>query len=448
LTRLTARIPASSPSFVHGSDGECADVDALQTPQRLGVEHNGRVPRPPRRAARISSIPDAVADFAAGRFVVVVDDEGRENEGDLCVAAELVTPQHITFMARNASGLICTAMTGERLDQLRIGPVVAQNTSPFSTAFAVSVEAAHVTTTGISAYDRAMTVRQLVNPAATAGDFVRPGHTFPIRAAVGGVLARQGHTEATVDLARMAGVYPAGVMCEIMNDDGTMARADDLEAFAEQHGLRMISIKDLVAYRRCTENLVSESARCHVPVDGVKWEVRVYEELYSGEPYVAFILGDVVAREPVLVRPHSGCLTGDVFGSERCDCGEQLQMAMRQMATEGRGVVLYFGAHEGRGIGLVNKIRAYQLQEHGLDTVEANEALHQPVDRRDYSAGSSILQSLGIQRIRVLTNNPQKLRGLECHGVKVVERVPLHREPTEHNAGYLQTKRDKLGHLL
>jgi 3,4-dihydroxy 2-butanone 4-phosphate synthase/GTP cyclohydrolase II len=400
------------------------------------------------RPLELSSIPEAIADFAAGRYLVIVDDESRENEGDLCVAAEHVSPRHVAFMARHASGLICTAMTGERLDALGIGPAVARNTSNFETAFTVSVEAACGTTTGISAADRATTIRELVNPSAVASDFVQPGHTFPIRARPGGVLERPGHTEAVVDLARLAGLQPAGVICEIMNDDGTMARAGDLGTFSDEHGVRAISIKDLIAYRRRHEKLVQRIASCALPVAGTTWEITMFENVVTGEPYTALVLGDAADGRPVLVRAHSSCLTGDVFGSERCDCGPQLQEAMERIAAEGRGIVLYFGGHEGRGIGLVDKVRAYRLQQDGLDTVEANLALHAPVDNREYGSGASILAELGATRVRLLTNNPRKIAGMQCHGVEVVERIPLTRGRTEHNIAYLCAKRDKLGHLI
>jgi 3,4-dihydroxy 2-butanone 4-phosphate synthase / GTP cyclohydrolase II len=407
-----------------------------------------RPPSAPGPVMRLSSIPDAITDFARGKFVLLVGDADRENEGDLCVAAELVTPEHITFMARKASGLICTAMSGERLDQLGIEPAVARNTSPHTTAFTVSVEAKHLTTTGISAHDRAATVRHLVDPDAKPSDFVRPGHTFPLRAAEGGVLERDGHTEGSVDLARMAGLEPAAVICEVMNDDGTMARGPDLERFAAEHGLHVISIKDLAAHRRLTERLVRKRAHCMLPVKGIDWKTHVYEDLVTGDAHLALVHGKIDASEPVLVRAHSCCVTGDVFGSARCDCGEQLDEALDLIIAEGRGIVLYFGTHEGRGIGLINKLRAYSLQEQGLDTVEANRALHQPFDSRDYSAGATMLHDLGVRDVRLLTNNPAKVRGLECHGIRILERVPLALEANPHNLHYLERKRERMGHLL
>jgi 3,4-dihydroxy 2-butanone 4-phosphate synthase/GTP cyclohydrolase II len=396
----------------------------------------------------LSSVPDAIADFAAGAIVLVVDDEHRENEGDVCVAAELVTPEHIAFMARHASGLICTAMTGDRLDELGLEPAVAHNTNEQGTAFTVSVEAKHLTTTGISAHDRAATIRHLVDPTAERSDFVRPGHTFPLRATDGGVLAREGHTEAAVDLATLAGLHPAGVICEIMNDDGTMARAEELAAFAERHGLRIITVKQLADYRRQTERLVARRACCNLPRNGRVWKAHAYQEVVGGDAHLALVLGEIKQDEPVLVRPHSCCLTGDIFGSQRCDCGEQLAEALDRIEREGSGVILYFGSHEGRGIGFINKLKAYELQERGFDTVEANEALHEPVDDRDYSVGGTILHELGARDIRLLTNNPAKVAGLESHGIRVVELLPLQLRPNEHNADYLRVKREKMGHLL
>ena len=396
----------------------------------------------------LSPVSEAVTAFASGSFVIIVDDAARENEGDLCVAAELVTPADIAFMAKEASGLICTAMTGERLDALGLEPAVASNTSLNETAFTVSVEAKGLTTTGISAHDRAVTVRHLVDPVATPADFVRPGHTFPLRAAAGGVLERDGHTEAGVDLARMAGLTPAAVICEIMNEDGTMARGVDLERFAERHDVPMISIRDLAAYRRATERLVRKRAHCMLPIKGLDWKCHVYEDLVTGDAHLAIVLGTIRPREPVLVRAHSCCVTGDVFWSHRCDCGEQLDEAIDQIIAEGSGVILYFGTHEGRGIGLINKVRAYSLQEQGLDTVEANHALHQPADMRDYGAGATMLHDLGARDIRLLTNNPAKVAGLECHGIRVVERVGISLAPNPHNLHYLERKRDRMGHLL
>jgi 3,4-dihydroxy 2-butanone 4-phosphate synthase / GTP cyclohydrolase II len=396
----------------------------------------------------LASIPEALADLEAGKCIIIVDDEDRENEGDLCCAAQLVTPEHIAFMAKHGSGLVCTAMEAARLDQLEIQPMVENNTSRYGTAFSVSVEAKQMVTTGISAHDRAATVRHLVHPDALPGDFAKPGHTFPLRAVEGGVLKRAGQTEASVDLCRLAGLYPAGVICEVMNDDGTMARMPDLERFGAKHDVKIVAIKDLIAYRRRTEKLVACRVVANVPIDDRIWRSYAYEDLLTHEVHVAMVLGEIDPDRPVLLRVHSRCLTGDVFGSQRCDCGPQLHAAMGQIAEEGSGVVLYLGDHEGRGIGLIDKLRAYNLQDEGLDTVEANEALDQPADSRDYGTGSQILYDLGVRKMRLLTNNPRKLIGVEGYGLEVVEQVPIRIEPNPHNAGYLRTKRDKMGHLL
>jgi 3,4-dihydroxy 2-butanone 4-phosphate synthase/GTP cyclohydrolase II len=402
--------------------------------------------------AHLESGPDAVTmaaeDFRQGRFVIIVDDEDRENEGDLAVAAELVTPEHISFMARHAGGLVCVPMSGTRLDELEIEPMVRRNTSQYGTAFSVSVEARHLVTTGISAHDRAATIRHLIDPAATPDDFSKPGHTFPLRARPGGVLQRAGQTEAAVDLARIAGVYPAGVICEIMKDDGSMARLPDLQAFAAEHSLRILAIKDLIAYRRRHEKLVKGQVIASIPIDGRMWTAHAYEDLISGNVEMAMVLGEIESDRPTLVRAHSRCLTGDVFGSERCDCGPQLKAAMAAIVAEGQGVVLYLGSHEGRGIGLVDKLRAYNLQDGGLDTVEANLALDQPADSRDYGIGSQILYDLGVRLMRLLTNNPRKLIGLEGFDLKVIEQVPLRIKPNRFNRRYMATKKEKLGHLL
>jgi 3,4-dihydroxy 2-butanone 4-phosphate synthase/GTP cyclohydrolase II len=396
----------------------------------------------------LATIPEAIADYEDGKFVVVVDDEDRENEGDLCVAAQLVTPEQIMFMSRYAGGLICAPIISGRLDELQIEPMVTHNTSRYGTAFSVSIEARELVTTGISAYDRTATIHHLLNPKARPEDFAKPGHTFPLRAAEGGVLKRAGQTEAAVDLASLAGLYPAGVICEIMNEDGTMARLPDLEVFSARHGIKIITIKDLIAYRRRNEKLVSRRVVTRVPIDGRDWMVHAYEDLLTQDVHLALVLGEIDANEPILLRAHSCCLTGDVFGSQRCDCGPQLDAAMEMIAQEGRGVVLYIGNHEGRGIGLINKLRAYNLQDQGLDTVEANEALDQPADSRDYGPGSQILYDLGVRRMRVLTNNPRKLIGIEGYGLEVVEQVPIRVRANRHNARYLKTKREKLGHLL
>jgi 3,4-dihydroxy 2-butanone 4-phosphate synthase/GTP cyclohydrolase II len=396
----------------------------------------------------LATIPEAIADYEDGKFVIVVDDEDRENEGDLCVAAQLVSPEQIMFMSRYAGGLICAPIIASRLDELQIEPMVTNNTSRYGTAFSVSVEARELVTTGISAYDRAATIRHLMNPEARPDDFAKPGHTFPLRAAEGGVLKRAGQTEAAVDLASLAGLYPAGVICEIMNEDGTMARLPDLEEFSARHGIKIITIKDLIAYRRRNEKLVSRRVVTRVPIHGRDWMVHAYEDLLTQDVHLALVLGEIDPIEPILLRAHSCCLTGDVFGSQRCDCGPQLDAAMEMIAQEGRGVVLYIGNHEGRGIGLINKLRAYNLQDQGLDTVEANEALDQPADSRDYGTGSQILYDLGVRRMRVLTNNPRKLIGIEGYGLEVVEQVPIRVKANRHNARYLKTKREKLGHLI
>jgi 3,4-dihydroxy 2-butanone 4-phosphate synthase/GTP cyclohydrolase II len=396
----------------------------------------------------LAEIPDALADLEAGRFIIIVDDEDRENEGDLCCAAQLVTPEHVAFMAKHAGGLICTALESERLDQLAIQPMVDHNTSRYGTAFSVSVEATQFVTTGISAHDRAATIRHLVNAGARPDDFSKPGHTFPLRAVEGGVLRRAGQTEASVDLARMAGLYPAGVICEVMNDDGTMARMPDLELFAAEHDIRIVAIKDLIAYRRRTEKLVERKVTTRIPVNDAMWTAHAYEDVLTHDVHLAMVMGEIDPDRPVLLRVHSCCLTGDVFGSQRCDCGPQLHAAMEQIAAEGSGLVLYIGNHEGRGIGLVEKLRAYNLQDGGLDTVEANQALDQPVDSRDYGIGSQILLDLGVRKMRVLTNNPRKLIGVGGYGLEVVEQVPIKVEPNPHNAFYLRTKKERMGHLL
>ncbi len=395
----------------------------------------------------LATIEEAIEEFRAGRFVIIVDDEDRENEGDLAIAGEKVTPEAINFMAKHGRGLICVALTGQRLEELRIPMMVQQNTSAFETAFAVSVDAKEGTTTGISAHDRARTIQVLLDPATRPEDLAMPGHIFPLRAREGGVLVRAGQTEAAVDLARLAGLYPAGVICEIMAEDGTMARLPQLEQFAAQHRLKIISVADLIAYRRRHEKLVRRVAQTSLPTRYGHFTAVAYENLINGEHHLALVMGDVADGRPVLVRVHSECLTGDVFGSLRCDCGPQLAMAMRMVAQEGRGVVLYM-RQEGRGIGLLNKLRAYELQDQGLDTVEANQRLGFPADLRDYGIGAQILSDLGVRRIRLLTNNPRKVVGLAGHGLEVVERVPIAIPPNEQNRAYLRAKREKLGHLL
>ena len=395
----------------------------------------------------LATIPEAIEDIRAGKFLIIVDDEGRENEGDLAIAAEKVTPEAINFMAKYGRGLICIAMTGERLDELRIPMMVHDNTSKFASPFTVSVEAKHNVTTGISAHDRAVTVEALVNPATKAEDLSRPGHMFPLRARDGGVLVRAGHTEAVVDLVRIAGLYPAGVICEIMNEDGTMARVPQLEQMAAKHEVRIVSVAQIIAYRRLTERLIQRVAEANLPTQYGDFLAIAYKSAIDPDEHVALVRGELDGDEPVLTRVHSECLTGDVFHSLRCDCGEQIDLAMKAIADEGRGVFLYM-RQEGRGIGLHNKIRAYALQDQGLDTVEANEALGFESDIRDYGIGAQILAELGVRNIRLLTNNPRKVIGLEGYGLQVVETVPIVCKPNPKNRRYLETKRKKMGHLL
>jgi 3,4-dihydroxy 2-butanone 4-phosphate synthase / GTP cyclohydrolase II len=393
------------------------------------------------------SVTQAAAAYKQGRFVIIVDDEDRENEGDLCLAAEHVTAAAINFMAREGRGLVCVSLTEERCDELDLHPMVEQNTSNFGTAFTVSVEARGKTTTGISAADRAVTVKTLVDPKTKPQDLLRPGHTFPLRARKGGVLKRAGQTEASVDLARVAGLAPAAVICEIMNEDGTMARVPDLLVFSEKHGVPIVSVADIIRHRMRTERLVQRIASPTLPTRHGTFRVVAYRSDVTHEEHVALVAGEWTEDEPVLVRVHSSCLTGDVFGSERCDCGTQLERAMELIAREGKGVLLYL-LQEGRGIGLVNKLRAYELQEQGLDTVDANLALGLPIDSRDYGMGAQILADLGLSTIRILTNNPRKIVGLEGYGLRVTEQVPIEAEPNPMNADYLRTKREKLGHSI
>lgn len=395
-----------------------------------------------------ASIPEAIEEIRQGRMVIVVDDADRENEGDLIIAAERVTPEAIAFIVRHTSGVICMPVVGERLDALEIPLMVAANTDTRGTAFTVSVDARAGVTTGISAADRARTIRTIIDPATQPVDLSRPGHIFPLRYREGGVLKRAGHTEAAVDLARMAGLYPAGVLCETVNEDGTMARLPDLAAFARMHGLKLISIADLIAYRRQHEILVTKVAEANIPTEHGDFRSIAYESIVDGRTHVALVTGDMSDGADVLTRVHSECLTGDVFGSLRCDCGEQLERAMEMIGHEGRGVILYIRGHEGRAIGIAHKLRAYELQERGRDTVEANLELGFPVDQRDYGIGAQILYDLGVRSMRLLTNNPEKRAGLEGHGLVIKERLPLQTDPTAQNVGYLRAKREKLGHLL
>ncbi len=396
-----------------------------------------------------SPILEAIASIRAGRMVVVVDDEDRENEGDLTLAAEKVTPEAINFMARFGRGLICLPMTGERLDELRIPLMVQddQNSAKFGTAFCVPIEAKQGTTTGISAPDRARTVKAAIDAKTKPEDLARPGHMFPLRAMPGGVLQRSGQTEAAVDLARLAGLYPAGVICEVMSEDGTMARVPELTLFCQKHDLRMITVQDLIQYRMKTERLVRKIAEANLPTGYGPFRIHAYESGVDGEHHMALVMGEWKPEDPVLVRVHSQCLTGDIFSSNRCDCGEQLHRALEMIAAEGRGVLLYL-RQEGRGIGLVHKIMAYQLQDQGQDTVEANLTLGFKADQRDYGIGAQILAELGVRKMRLLTNNPRKFVGLEGYGLSIVDRLAIEAAPNDANRRYLQTKREKLGHLL
>ena len=394
-----------------------------------------------------ASIGEAIEDIKAGKFIIVVDDEDRENEGDLVMAAEKVTHDEIKFMAKYARGLICLPMTGERLDELDIPLMVNNNTSSLCTAFTVSVEAKQRVTTGISAHDRAETVKAMINPETRPKDIARPGHIFPLRSRDGGVLVRAGHTETVVDLARMAGLYPAGIICEIMNEDGTMARLPQLEVISKKYNLKIISIADLIAYRRRHEKLVHRVAEAKLPTKYGDFMAVAYKSDIDNDEHLAMVIGDIKTRKPVLVRVHSECLTGDIFGSLRCDCGEQVILSLKRIAEEGRGVLLYM-RQEGRGIGFHNKICAYELQDKGLDTVEANLSLGFEPDLRDYGIGAQILADMGLHKIRLITNNPKKVIGLEGYGIKVTETVPIIIPPNPHNRRYLETKEKKMGHIL
>ncbi len=393
-----------------------------------------------------NSIEEAINDLREGKMIIVVDDERRENEGDLIMAAEKVTPESINFMAKNAGGLICMPITGKRLKELEIGMMVEENTDSHKTAFTVSIDAAS-STTGISAFERAATIKKVIDPMAKPKDFNRPGHIFPLESKEGGVLVRAGHTEASIDLMHIAGLYPAGVICEIMNDDGTMARVPELIKFKEKHDLKLITIADLIEYRRQNEKLIKKVSEAQMPTKYGNFRAHGYLNTITGEHHIAMTMGNIREEKPVLVRVHSECLTGDVFGSLRCDCGEQLDEAMKQIAKEGRGILLYM-RQEGRGIGLLNKLKAYHLQDEGMDTVEANHALGFAADLREYGIGAMILADLGAKDLKLMTNNPKKISGIKGFGLKVVERVPLIINPNEKNLYYLETKERKMGHDL
>jgi len=395
-----------------------------------------------------TTIENAIDAIARGEAVVVVDDANRENEGDLIIAAEKTTPETMGFMVRHTSGVICMPLEGTRLDELQLPMMVAENTTAYRTAFTVSVDAKRGTTTGISAADRTTTVHALIDPQTRPDDLARPGHIFPLRYRDGGVLKRAGHTEAAVDLARLAGLAPAGVLAEVVNDDGTMARLPELERFAAEHELMLISIADLIRYRRHREKLVRRISEARIPTKYGEFTAYVFESLLDGTEHMAFVRGEVAGKSNVLVRVHSECLTGDVFGSIRCDCGLQLDLALERVAEEDEGVIVYLRGHEGRGIGLGHKLRAYTLQDQGRDTVEANVELGFPIDSREYGIGSQILVDLGITTMRVMTNNPAKYGGLEGYGLEIVERVPLRSRPTDENIAYLRAKQEKMGHLL
>lgn len=396
---------------------------------------------------KFSTIEEAIEDISKGKMIILVDDEDRENEGDLCMAAEKITPEAINFMAKYGRGLICLSLTPQRVAELKLPMMVEDNTSSFGTAFTVSIEAKKGVTTGISAHDRAHTILTAINPQTKPEDLARPGHVFPLRAKPGGVLQRAGQTEGSVDLARLAGLYPAGVICEIMNDDGTMARVPQLMEFSKRHNLKIVTIKDLIQYRMRTERFVKRVATVQMPTDYGDFIAVAFSNDVDPNIHIALVKGEIKPEDSILVRVHSECLTGDVFGSKRCDCGEQLHRAMEMISKEGKGIILYM-RQEGRGIGIANKLRAYELQDKGLDTVEANIQLGFKPDLRDYGIGAQILVDLGVRKIRLMTNNPKKIIGLEGYGLKIVERVPIESKPHAKNIVYLKTKKKKLGHLL
>ncbi|WDT75242.1 MAG: bifunctional 3,4-dihydroxy-2-butanone-4-phosphate synthase/GTP cyclohydrolase II [Candidatus Manganitrophus sp.] len=396
---------------------------------------------------KFHTIEEAIADIKKGKMIILSDDEDRENEGDLVIAAEKVSPEAINFMAKYGRGLVCLTLTEERTEQLQLGPMTQENTSSFGTAFTISIDARKDVSTGISAKDRAITILTAIHPDTKPGDLVRPGHIFPIRAQKGGVLKRAGQTEGSVDLARLAGLYPAGVICEIMNEDGTMARLPDLVEFGKQHDLKLVTIKDLIEYRMKRESLVHRVSEARLPTEYGDFNAVAYQNEIDHEVHIALVKGEIEGSKPMLVRVHSGCVTGDIFGSKRCDCGEQLHAAMGRIEKEGTGVLLYLN-QEGRGIGLVNKLKAYRLQDGGKDTVQANLELGFKADLRDYGIGAQILVDLGLRKIRLMTNNPRKIVGIEGYGLEVVERVSLEIAPHEKNVHYLRTKKNKLGHML
>ncbi|MEO6349593.1 MAG: bifunctional 3,4-dihydroxy-2-butanone-4-phosphate synthase/GTP cyclohydrolase II [Candidatus Limnocylindrales bacterium] len=401
----------------------------------------------PLQEPGFATVEEALDDYRAGKFLIVVDDDERENEGDLVMGAQFVQPEHISFMLRHTSGIICVPATGERLDQLRIPMMVGNNTAQYGTAFTISVDARDGITTGVSAADRARTIRVIADRQATSNDLVMPGHIYPLRAREGGVLVRAGHTEATVDLCELSGIEPVAMLCELMNPDGTMMRGAGLIRFAKKHELKVISINQLIRYRVQRERLVERVATTTLPTKYGDFTLYGYRSSIDVDEHAALVMGDISTGEPVLIRVHSQCVTGDVFGSQRCDCGEQLEMALKKIADEGRGVLVYM-RQEGRGIGFHNKVKAYALQDDGMDTVEANEALGFAADRRDYGIGMQILLDLGLSKVKLITNNPAKRAGLEGYGLEVVERVPIMATPNQHNWRYLETKRDKLGHFI